>query len=228
NDCQGLYPDAVCGSTRGNMRAVVRAVLLDPEARGDVKTAADYGRLREPAQYLAGVLRAFNAASDCVLTGPYNSGGGGDLLGLLDQPLFSPATVFSYYSPDYEIPGAKMLGPAFQIFYTTTTIRRANMVNTLVYTGIAPGRHNPTGTQLNFADLDAFWNAPNQTQLEQATSLVNHLDAMLLHGTMPAQMRESIKTAMLAIPTTDTNYRRKRSQTAAYLVTTSPHYDVQR
>jgi hypothetical protein len=44
-----LYPLDTCGNVRGNMKAVVQAVLLDPEARGDVKTDPNYGKLREPA-----------------------------------------------------------------------------------------------------------------------------------------------------------------------------------
>jgi uncharacterized protein (DUF1800 family) len=142
DDCNGLYPEAPCSHARGNMKAVVRNILLDPEARGDLKTDPSYGRLREPVQYIANVLRAFNASSDGVLG---SSNRAGDLPGQLDQPVFQPPTVFSYYMPDYEVPGAKMLGPAFQILYTTTTVRRANVMNTLIYSGIGTGANNPTG-----------------------------------------------------------------------------------
>ena len=41
------------GGSRGDLKAVVRAILLDPEARGDVKTDPNYGRLRHPAQFIA-------------------------------------------------------------------------------------------------------------------------------------------------------------------------------
>src|SRR5215204_859375 len=217
NDCGGLYPETICGSTRGNMKAVVRAVLLDPEARGDVKTASDYGRLREPVQYLTNVLRAINASSDGVVATSYSTRG--DLLAQLDQTLYRPPTVFSYYSPDYEVPGTKTVGPAFQILYTTTTLRRANIINTLIYSGIPVGTNNPTGTQLNFAALDALSGEAGKTDDERATNLVNYLDALLLHGTMPAQVREAVRTAVKSIPTSDANFARKRSQAAAYLVT---------
>ncbi len=63
NDCAGLYPISGCNNARGNLRAVVQAILLDPEARGDVKTDPNYGKLREPAQYINGFLRAFNVKS---------------------------------------------------------------------------------------------------------------------------------------------------------------------
>lgn len=226
NDCQGLYPDTFCSSARGNIKAVVRAVLLDPEARGDFKTASDYGRLREPVQYLTNILRAFEANSDGVLAAFSR---GGDMPAQLDQPLFLPPTVFSYYSPDYEVPGTKTSGPAFQILYTTTTLRRANIVNTLIYSGVLSGANNPTGTQLTWVAPDALSGQFGQALTDaQATSLVNYYDALLLHGTMPAQMREAVKTAVKAVVPQDALAVRHRSQAAAYLVLTSPHYDVQR
>jgi uncharacterized protein (DUF1800 family) len=225
NDCNGLYADTVCGG-RGNMRAVVRAVLLDPEARGDIKTASDYGRLREPVQYLTNVLRALEANSDGVLA---SFSRGGDMPAQLDQPLFQPPTVFSYYSPDYEVPGTKTSGPAFQILYTTTTLRRANIVNTLIYIGVQSGANNPTGTNLTWVTPDSLSGEFGKPLPDaQATALVNYFDALLMHGSMTAQMRESVKTAVKAVSAQDALAVRHRSQTAAYLVLTSPHYDVQR
>ncbi|HVF67724.1 MAG TPA: DUF1800 domain-containing protein [Pyrinomonadaceae bacterium] len=228
DECNGLYPEAPCTHARGNMKAVVRAILLDPEARGDLKTDPSYGRLREPVQYVNAILRAHNAACDGVL-GERSSGG--DMPGQLDQPVFQPPTVFSYYSPDYEVPGAKTTGPAFQILYTTTTIRRANVANRLIYSGIAPGSNNPTGTTLMWAELNAIWddtNLPNEDA--RAAKLIDVLDMRLLHGTMSAQMRAAIKTAMFGISSvsSDQFWRQRRSQMAAYLILTSPHYDVQR
>jgi uncharacterized protein (DUF1800 family) len=227
DDCNGLYPEAPCAHARGNVKAVVRAILLDPEARGDAKTDPSYGRLREPVQYVNNILRAFNAISDGVV-GSFSRAG--DMPGTLDQPVFQPPTVFSYYSPDYEVPGAKTLGPEFQILYTTTTVRRANLVNTLVYVGVVPGANNPTGTTLTWAELNAVWGETNLTEDERATKLLNMLDARLLHGAMSAQMRAAIKTAMLSISSTSSDqfWPQRRSQMAAYLILTSPHYDVQR
>ena len=216
NDCDALYPDN-CANTRGDLKAVVRAVLLDPEARGDVKTDPKYGKLREPVQLLANVLRAFNATSDGVLA---NRSSGGDLPANLDQPLFLPATVFSYYSPTYEVPGTTLLGPSFEILSTSTSLRRANTINQLVYTGINAGTNNPTGTQLNLSSLDALANNPAQ--------LLDALDALLMHNTLSASARTSITTALNSIPTTDANFARKRVQAAAYLVATSHQYQVQR
>ena len=195
----------------------MRNILLDPEARGDVKTDPNYGKLREPAQYINNLLRAFNATSDGVLGSQSRSG---DLPGQLDQPIFQPTTVFSYYQPDYQVPGTKVLGPPFQILSTLTTLRRANVVNTLVYTGIGTGANNPTGTQLNLASLDAL----AQTDATGG-QLADQLNALLLHGTMNAQMKSAITAALQSIPSSNPH---ARAQTAVYLVVTSPQYDVQR
>jgi hypothetical protein len=204
------------------LKAVVRNILLDPEARGDVKTDPNYGKLREPVQYINNILRAFSASSDGVI-GNGSPASGGDLPNQLDQPVFRPTTVFSYFMPEYEVPGTKLLGPAFQILSTSTTLRRANVANTLIYSGIPATGNAPTGTQLNFSSLDTL--ASGDTTGGQ---LVDQLNTLLLHGTMSTQMRTSILTAVTSVLTTDSNFARKRVMTATYLVVTSPQYDVQR
>jgi hypothetical protein len=199
------------------MQEVVRAILLDPEARGDVKSDPNYGKLREPIQYITNILRGFSATSDGVIA---NRAQGGDLTVTLDQSLFQPATVFSYYQPEYQVPGTGILGPAFGILSTSTTLRRANVANQLIYLGISVGTNNPTGTQLNLSSLEA--------QASNPGAIADMLNALLLHGTMGTQFRDSIITAMNAIPTSDSQFARKRAQVASYLVTTSSQFDIQR
>jgi uncharacterized protein (DUF1800 family) len=230
NDCNGLYSQG-CTNTRGNLKFVVQAILLDPEARGDVKTDPNYGKLREPAQYVTGFLRAFNVKSfDKTATsdGVLGNRAGTDFTGTLDQPIFQPPTVFSYYQPGYEVPGTKLLGPAFGILSTTTTLRRANDINTLVFNGVtanttptAASPDRPRGTSIDIANLEALAGNP--------IDVVNALDALLLHGTMNPQMRTSIITAMNAINDANVTTRnQKRARTAVYLVATSSQYDIQR
>ena len=231
NDCDSLYPIAGCGGIRGNLKAVVQAILLDPEARGDVKSDPNFGKLREPAQYIVGVLRALNAKS---LDKSTNSDGvlglrstNVDFTGSLDQPIFMPATVFSYYQPEYEVPGTKILGPAFGILSTSTTLRRANNIDRLIYVGVgtntsptAASPDRPRGTSVDLSNLEALASNP--------AAVIDVLNALMLHGTMSTQVRDSIITAMNAIPGSDANFARKRAQVAAYLVATSSQYDIQR
>src|SRR5687767_1536208 len=230
NDCNGLYPQG-CTNTRGNLKFVVQAILLDPEARGDVKTAPNYGKLREPAQYVNGFLRAFNVKSFDKLStsdGVLGNRSSTDFTGSIDQPIFQPPTVFSYYQPSYEVPGTKILGPAFGILSTTTTLRRANVVNTFVYSGLQPNTSptaaspdRPRGTSIDIANLEALAANP--------VDVVNALDALLLHGTMHPQMRTSVINAMNAINDSNVTTRHlKRARLAVYLVATSSQYDIQR
>ena len=228
NNCNGLYPDN-CTSARGDMKSVVRAILLDPEARGDVKTDANYGKLREPVQYINGIMRAGNVksfdkttTSDGVLASRTGLSGG-DFTVQLSQDLFRPTTVFSYYQPEYEVPGTKILGPAFGILSTATTLRRANVVNSFIYAGITATTtttDRPRGTSLDLSNLEALASNPD--------AIADNLNALMLHGTMSAQVRSTLVTAMNAIPTSDANFARKRAQVAVYLVATSSQYDIQR
>ncbi|MGQ0762465.1 MAG: DUF1800 domain-containing protein [Acidobacteriota bacterium] len=215
------------------MREVIRAILLDPEARGDVKSDPHYGKLREPAQYIAGFLRAFNGKSfDKTSTsdGVLGNRSSTDFAGTLDQPIFQPPTVFSYYQPGYEVPGVKILGPAFGILSTSTTLRRANVINTLIYTGVTsnttPTPSNPDrprGTSIDIANLEAIAVNPSDGQI------VDTLNSLVLHGTMSTPMRNSIITAMNAITDANLTQRhQKRARAAVYLVMTSSQYDIQR
>jgi uncharacterized protein (DUF1800 family) len=86
---------------------VVRAILLDPEARGDFidpVTQPNYGKLREPVQFITNLLRAFNATSDGVLNSLNVSGssiGSADM----SQDVFNAPSVFSFYPPTARIWG---------------------------------------------------------------------------------------------------------------------------
>jgi len=197
---------------RGDMKAVVRAILTDPEARGDLKIDAAYGKLREPSLYLLSVLRAFTGQTD----GVYPLRASGNLL----QNIFNSPSVFNYYPPDYSVPATTALGPEFAIQNSTTALTRINAMNTLVFsTQVAPEATviGGTGTSLDLSALQALAGDPAQ--------LVAKLDAQLLHSTMSTAMKNAIVTAVSTIPATDSL---SRARTAAYLVTTSSQYQVQR
>jgi uncharacterized protein (DUF1800 family) len=88
---------------RGDMNAVITAILLDPEARrlDDPATAVGTdGHLQEPILYMTGLLRAFGATSD-------GSNLAYDGSGMGQEALYSPS-VFNFYSPTYVIPGTTM------------------------------------------------------------------------------------------------------------------------
>ncbi len=203
---------------RGDMKTVIRAILFDPEARGDAKTDVRYGKLREPVQLVTNVLKTFNARA-ATTTDPSD----GILNGLttpLAQNVFNSPTVFNYYSPDYIIPGTTVLGPEFGIMTTGTAIARANFANTMVFSRINTGENNPAGTSLDLAEMQALAAAD-----ATGGQLLDALNAKMMHNTMSSQMRTRILTAVTNIVATNPL---ARAQQAIYLVATSSQYQVQR
>ncbi len=204
---------------RGDMRAVVRAILLDPEARGDIKTDPNYGKLREPVQLLTNMARQIGvrgAGTNPLSDGVVNASTSG-----IGQSTFNSPTVFNFYPPDYVVPGTAMLGPEFALMTTGTSIGRANLANTYVFASITVSNPDrPLGTSLDFAELQSI-----STADATSNQLLDVLNQRMLHGTMTAGMRSSIITAVNAIPA---NNPSQRARQAAYLVATSAQFQVQR
>ncbi|MEC5398514.1 DUF1800 domain-containing protein [Uliginosibacterium sp. H1] len=203
---------------RGDMRAIIAAILLDPEARGDDKNGDNnYGRLREPAQFIAGMLRATNASTDGA--GFYWWWGG-----QLGQIVFNANSVFNFYPPDFPLPGTTLVGPAFAIENANSTLARVNLGTTMLYwNGIAAGSMpGASGTQADLANWQAL--------ADNATTLVERVERLLVTGGLPGDVRSGIATAVAAHTATNNpaNWRRERVATAFYLVLASPEYQVQR
>ena len=226
---------------RGDLKAVVRAILLDPEARGNVKTDPDYGHLREPVLFITNILKPFNPTANNNLTPPAICNGQSD--GVLnpaslplDQDVLNPPTVFNYYPMDYIIPTTNLAGPEFGIFSTGTALKRPNFVNQMappnnnpITPGIPINVTAPIGTNANYAPCGTRIDLTRLQSLAAADStgamLIDTLDRELLHGSMSPAMRNDISTAVQAVVSTNTV---KRARTAFYLVATSPQFQVQR
>lgn len=203
---------------RGDLKAVVRAILLDPEARGNVKSDPKYGKLREPVQLATNILRQFNAKS---ADGTTQSDGYIDqLISPMGQSSFRSPTVFNYYTPDYTIPGTALNGPEFGILTTGTAVARANFINTIVFSKVNVSTSAPVGTAIDFTEMKALAEADTTSN-----QLLDALNAKLMHGTMSAAMKSTILTAVQAVTSTDPLTRAK---TAIYLVASSSQYQVQR
>lgn len=204
---------------RGDMKAVVRAILMDPEARGDIKTDPNYGKLREPVQLMTNVFRAFDV-KNAALTGPSDGVVNNLTANLLQSTFFSP-TVFNYYPPDYVIPNTSLNGPEFGIMTTGTSIGRANLWNSMVYGQINVSLPNtPAGTRLDLTEMQALAAAD-----ATGNQLVDALNWRLMHGRMSPEMKSRILTAVVAEPAANTL---NRARAAIYLVATSSQFQIQR
>jgi uncharacterized protein (DUF1800 family) len=200
--------------TRGNMAAVIKAILLDPEARGSTAASPAFGKMREPVVDAAAVLRALNGATDGVYLISAAASMG--------QPLFSANTVFNFYPPSNPVPGsATLLAPQFGILNTATAIARLNFLNALLYseTGIAPAANVPgaVGTQVDFS--------PFESNVASASDLVTQFNANVLHHALTAGEGAAIAAAVDAVPADDPL---NRARAAAYLIFASPRYQITR
>ena len=206
-------------NVRGDLKAVVRAILLDPEARGNVKTDPNYGKLREPVQLATNVFRQFNVRSaDGATT---SDGYVNPQITTMGQNTFNAPTVFNYYSPDYVVPGTALNGPEFGAMNTGTAVARANFMNTFVFSKVSGGSTNaPFGTSIDLSQMQALAAAD-----ASGNQLMDALNTKLMHGTMSSSMRSTILNAVLANASSNPL---ARAQAAVYLVTTSSQYQVQR
>ncbi len=218
----GFFNDNGSGQ-RGSVWAMVKAILLDPEARNSPADPT-YGKLKEPVVYMLNILRAFNAMSfngiqqsDGYLSTPYARDMG--------QEVYRPTTVFSYFPQDYYAPPASagLLGPEFGIMDASTSLKRANFVNQILFNGGVPVSCNatscnaPNGTSINLTELQLLSANP--------VNLVDRLNRLMMHGTMSDEMKTSIVGAVNAVAA---NQTLTRARQALYLVATASQYQAQR
>ena len=198
---------------RGDLGAVVRAILTDTEARGVAPAANIFGHLREPALFITSALRSLGAQSDGVLPRSASSAMG--------QPIFSPDTVFSFYPPSYQIPGTQTLAPEFGIQNAATALARANFVNTLIMqNGAAPDPTvvGSTGTTINLTPLSTTGSD---------AALIAQLNQTLMHGSLPNDASNIIQAAADAAAASSPDPL-AAARAATYLILTSAQYQVER
>jgi uncharacterized protein (DUF1800 family) len=196
---------------RGDLKAVIRAILTDYDARA-VSIAANqgYGHLREPIVRFTNLLRAFNATCP---SGRFQVSGSS----LSQTPLRAP-TVFNFFSPDYQAAGAiaaaGLKSPEFEITTGTTVISQANLMRSTINSGNGPSDDRIT---LNLSS--------ELTLAANPTQLVDHLNTLLMANGMSSAMRTTLINAITQIPA---NNPTERMRTAIYLVVNSPQFVVEK
>jgi uncharacterized protein (DUF1800 family) len=188
---------------RGDMKAVIEAILLDEEARRGDSGVTDTleGHLTEPALFFNSLLRALNAkvVLNNALPGQGNA---------LSQNIYFPPTVFNYYAPSYAIGDTGIDAPEFQLLSSSSAMLRANFVNALIYGTLG-------GITL---DLTAY-----QTLAANSSQMLDAMNTAFFGGTMSTSMRSAILTAVNAATTP-----KAKAQMALYLIASSWQYQVQR
>lgn len=206
-----------------NFQKVIKAILLDPEARNCQRTATyTFGKLREPLVRYMNYLRAF----------PFRSTSGeflyefGDVIGNIGQAPLSAPSVFNFFLPDYSPQGPinqqYQVAPEFQILNSTNSIGLINLTNGLAVErayllsyvieedeedGSAPSY------QMDFSEVEEI--------ASNASALINYLDILLANGLLTAETKGIIKSAVeqLSSPA-------DRVKMATYLIMISPDYAI--
>ncbi|MEE9476268.1 MAG: DUF1800 domain-containing protein, partial [Roseateles sp.] len=191
-------------SVRGDLKAVIRAVLLDSEARaGDTQAAGSSdGKLREPVVFMTRLLRAFKTQT--------NGAGLASYAQSMRQDVFNAPSVFNFYPPSYKPRGSTLLGPEFKILNSNTLMTRLQFASDLSAGAL------PTGTSVDLSDFVAV--------AADVNALVNLLDQRLMHGSASATLKSSVAQALNAIGTDGAT----RAATAVYLFAGSPEFQIQR
>jgi uncharacterized protein (DUF1800 family) len=222
---------------RGDMKAVIKAVLMNPEARA---TSDSAGKVREPVLRLSAVMRAFGFKSD---TGFYKVGvtdNPGTQLG--QTPMRSPS-VFNFYRPGYVPPGtgaaaANLVVPEMQISHETTMSGYVNFMRDNLMLGVGQYNTVVNGVTLNRRDLQPDFTA-ELALADKPADLLDRLDAKLMYGTMPAALKTEIQGAVekITIPALNSGgsnqaaidtARRNRVNAAILLTVVSPEFLVQK
>jgi uncharacterized protein (DUF1800 family) len=199
---------------RGDLRATLRAVLMDPEAR-DLAKLSDptWGKQREPVIRFANFLRGLGATSPTGRNRIWYLDSADE--GLNQSPLLAPS-VFNFFSPNYRQPGAlaaaNLVAPEFQITTETSMVGGLNFFGRLVKN--ASYGSGDTKLTLNLAELTPLAATP--------PALADRLNLLFFNGSMSEATRSTLVATVAALPQAD------RVKAALNLVSLAPDFVIQK
>ncbi|MCP4301383.1 MAG: DUF1800 domain-containing protein, partial [Gammaproteobacteria bacterium] len=200
---------------RGDLGAVVKAILTDDEAHSSMPMEID-GKLKEPLLRLTQLWKAYNATSNSGRF-PLNAA----YILFAQGPLQSPS-VFNFFSPFYAPPGeirdSSLVAPELEI---ATEYQNTLFTNYMFYQVFALNQTNEA-----LEDDDVFINFEEEMAIaEDIDALIDMVSNKLLAGEISDTLRQEIAGMLARIPATDTAIRAAET---IYFVVTSPEYAYQR
>ena len=205
---------------RGDLKAVIRAILLDDEARSPQFLATPKsGKMKEPYLRTANLVRALHARA---ANGVYD-------LRYIDefhfqQPLSAPS-VFNFFKPGYAPAGpvndAGLLAPEFQILNAVTATAVPNYYYWSLHYGF-----NRWGSENRRALVKPNLTTELRLVVNNVPELMRRLDLLLTGGTLPKEQHEIIREAVEAITPDMWEWKQERVRMAIYLISTSPEFGI--
>ncbi len=202
---------------RGDMKAVIRAILTDYEARSlDMLTNQGFGKMREPVLRFSHLLRVGNYTCPC---GTFPIYWMDNPEGAIGQNPLRAQTVFNFFEPTYSHPGhiasAGLHSPEFQLTNETSVIGISDFFHYVVRDGFKWEETKPLIP--NYSELATLAGNPAQ--------LVDRLDLMLTTGGMSATLKTKLVSELTRMNASEPV---KRVTMAVHLILTSPDYVIQK
>jgi uncharacterized protein (DUF1800 family) len=199
---------------RGDMKAVIRAILLDDEARLPARTGdGRQGKAREPVLRLTAWARAFAASSK---TGEFRIR---QTSSIGQSPLSAPS-VFNFFRPGFVPPGsaiaaAGLVAPELQIITESQVTAYLNFMSDVVEKGTGENR-----------DVSSSY-AKEVALASNSVALIDRVDLLLTGQRLSIATRNAMRTAIESVPVTATNAALNRARIAVLLALCSPEFLVQ-
>ena len=200
---------------RGDLRAVVRAILLDTEARNDAAAASSttFGKLREPVMRFTGWARAFGATSP---SDKWPIGTTTNVSEKLAQGIGRSPSVFNFFRPGYIPPNSaigtqNLVAPEFQITNEITLVAYINFMQVAMRDG--------------FGDFKADY-TEYLAKATDSQALLDMINLRIAANQVSAATIAQIKTAVDSIATVTPADLQNRVNTATLLIMASPEFLV--
>ena len=192
---------------RGDLKAVIRALLMDSEARaGDTNASFDGGHLREPILFLSAMVRGLGFTNTDT-NGSYASLS--NYTSALGERPYRANSVFNFFPPEYVIPSSALNAPEFGIENTATAVLRLSLADSIVNNKIS-------GFTVDLSTTSALG-----MMAANPANLADTLSMLFMHSQMPANMRSTIISTITPLTS-----NAQRARVALYLVITSSQYKV--
>lgn len=221
---------------RGDLKATVAAILLDPETRTRQADATSPGKLREPLLRLTHLWRAFGAKkikhqnpknSNCQGPGSFAYASGGVSFDALragfGQEVLGAPSVFNFFLPSFAPQGpvsnAELVAPEFQIFTESNILSTTSRLNKLV-----KSRNDPAflkGSSVLTLNDEKIW-------AEDPALMLDKLNLILMNGEMSAELQEIIMTYLNEAPFLGSEPLITKLEDAIVLIINSPDYLIQK
>jgi uncharacterized protein (DUF1800 family) len=199
---------------RGDMKAVITAILKDPEARAaDSDPTAEGGHLREPILYFTGILRALQFIN-------LDPQGRYDVASSYTAPLgevpYAAASVFNFFPPGYVIPGTAINAPEFAQENTAAATLRLTLADSIV-------RNHLTSFFIDMGATSFLGQIASATgnPATDSANLVTALNILFTHAQMAPTMQSAIAANAALLPDIG-----QRVRVSTWVVISSNFYKV--